>query len=99
MIPAAIRRLVRRIYPGKHTSPLKRELQDLRANLSTSQRRLWELADEFERSGLPCCPDCAYPEYSDLVAKNRRREKRIQQLEAKIRRDEQPCLKTISAST
>ncbi|MNU19669.1 hypothetical protein D3C71_79020 [compost metagenome] len=89
MIPAVIRRLVQRIYPGKRTSSLKRELQNLRVNISRSERRLWTLAGEFENSGMSCCPDCAYPEYSNLVAKNRRRHTRILQLEAKIKRDEQ----------
>jgi len=90
MIPIAVRRLVRQLYPGfKRRGPLKVEMQNIRANISSTEHRLSDLAEEFERGGWPCCPDCAFPEHASLVARQRRRKLRLQQLEAKIQRDEQ----------
>lgn len=88
MSTAVLRKIMRKIGIGrKRQGPLRTELQNLHTNISRTQRRMYELSEEFTERRMYCCPCCAFPEYSDLKLKQERRELRIRQLEAKIKKD------------
>ena len=69
-------------------SPLKTELDNLLTNIKRTKRLMEKIEAAFWRDGGICCPGCGCPGYRDLESKQERREKRIEEIRAKLMRDE-----------
>jgi hypothetical protein len=78
---------LRKLFRPKHLSPLQQELVNLNRSIDSTDVNLSYLASKFWRDGGICCPDCGVPGFSDLVAKQERRHKRVAEIEAKLARD------------
>ncbi|AJX61008.1 hypothetical protein AQ938_06660 [Burkholderia pseudomallei] len=72
------------------TSGLKQELDGLKRNIDRTDELMSQLASEFWMSGGVCCPGCGVPGYSELELKQERRERRVKEIVAKLKRDGGP---------
>lgn len=68
-------------------SPLKVELASLKRNLAYTEVSMEEIAKDFWRNGGVCCPSCGSSEFRKLELKQERRQQRIEQIKAKLKRD------------
>ncbi|PRF55377.1 hypothetical protein [Burkholderia multivorans] len=71
----------------KRSSGLKKELEGLKRNIDKTDELMSQLASEFWMNGGVCCPGCGVPGYSELELKQERREQRMKEIVAKLRRD------------
>lgn len=69
------------------SSGLKRELEGLKRNIARTDANMGELASDFWANGGVCCPSCGVPGYSELELKQERRERRVEEIIAKLKRD------------
>lgn len=74
---------------SRKASALKQELENLRKNVKETYNHMGSLSAEFFSSGGVCCPSCGVRGYSELIDKQDRRHKRIDQILAKLSRDKQ----------
>ncbi|EPS1221624.1 hypothetical protein ACVBR5_000850 [Burkholderia cenocepacia] len=69
------------------SSGLKQELEGLKRNIDRTDELMSQLESDFWGSGGVCCPSCGVRGYSELQLKQERRERRVKEVVAKLRRD------------
>lgn len=70
-------------------SPLKAERDALLRKIYEDDKWISETTTRFFRMGGSCCPACGrVPGYSERLIKRERREARLSQIEAKLRKDD-----------
>jgi hypothetical protein len=73
-----------RLFRREKLSPLRVELNNLVRSVERTERYLDRMGVEFWADGGVCCPSCGCPDYSELMGKQERREKRIAYLKRKL---------------
>ncbi len=69
---------------------IKREIADLEKKIQAEDTRMQQVETRFWKEGGLCCPGCGVKGWHKWVEAQKRRQKRLEQLKAKLERDSQP---------
>jgi hypothetical protein len=69
---------------------IKREIADLENKIRAEAARMQQVEARFWKEGGMCCPGCGVKGWYDWVEAQERRQKRLEQLKAKLERDSRP---------
>ncbi len=68
-------------------SPLRFEARALKVKIARVDDEISAISQRFWASGGVCCPSCGVPGFSEMVCKQERREKRLDNLYRKLAKD------------